>query len=118
MNLELVTDGLAVIGAGTCLYWAIRAIGSALGWIERSEIARQAAESAAAPVPPARPAAAARKPVAAPTFGIPAAHVAAIAAAVAVIAEGHKVVFIEDSNIGHAWASEGRWMHQTSHRTH
>ncbi|RAI16877.1 hypothetical protein, partial [Rhodoblastus acidophilus] len=48
--------------------------------------------------------------------GVPAHHVAAIAAAVA--ACGYRVVHIADAGAGHAWAAEGRWLHQTSHHTH
>ena len=46
---------------------------------------------------------------------MPADHVVAIAAAVA--AYGFRVVHIEDAATGNAWAAEGRWLHQTSHRT-
>jgi hypothetical protein len=48
--------------------------------------------------------------------GVPAEHVVAIAAAVA--ASGYRVVHIADPASGSAWVSEGRWIHQTSHRTH
>ena len=40
--------------------------------------------------------------------------VAAIAAAVA--ACGARVIHIADTATGHAWAAEGRWLQQTSHR--
>ena len=116
MNMELVIDTLAVIGGATCVYLAMRLIGAFLAWVERSEIARQAAEAEAE-----RGGGAAAAPVrAAPVVasgGIPREHVAAIAAAVAMMG-GARVVLIEDSASGQAWATEGRWQHQTSHRTH
>lgn len=82
-----------------------------LSWVEQSEIARQKAEDEAE-----RKASAARAVSAAPRQepeGVPAEHIAAIAAAVA--AFGFRVIHIDDQ-AGHAWASEGRWMHQTSHQ--
>lgn len=112
MNMDLVIDTLAVIGAAACVVVAMRLVGAFLAWVERSEIARQAAEAervARAPAPAA--------PVAAPRGGIPAAHVAAISAAVAMMG-GTRVVRIEDNATGQAWAFEGRWQHQTSHRPH
>lgn len=114
MNMDLVIDGLAVIGAGTCLWWAVRVLGAFLGWIERSEIARQAAEASSG----STGARAAGVSAAAISGGIPAEHVAAIAAAVTMAMEGHRVVLIEDKASGQAWTSEGRWQHQTSHRVH
>jgi hypothetical protein len=107
-----VIDILAVIAAGACVWWGAIYLLRLLGWIERSEIARQEAAAAAE-----RKRAAARAAPAAQqeSAGIPADHVVAIAAAVA--AYGFKVVHIADAATGHAWASEGRWMHQTSHQT-
>jgi hypothetical protein len=108
MNDTLI-DWLGVIVAVVVLAVAARYLGRFLGWIERSEIARQQAEATAA-----------RNKLAAPVAdagyepeGIPAQHIAVIAAAVA--AYGFRVVHIADHATGHAWASEGRWMHQTSH---
>jgi hypothetical protein len=110
MTFETVTDIFAVIGVGTCVWWAVVTVGRALGWIERSEVARQEAETAA------EHSRLSASEVAEPTDGVPADHVVAIAAAVA--ACGYKVVHIADSANGSAWASGGRWIHQTSHRTH
>jgi hypothetical protein len=97
------------------LAFAVRYLVRFLQWVERSEIARQKAE---AETERKRKTAAAAKAEAAsaPADGVPADHVAAIAAAVATF--GYRVVHIADGASGHAWASEGRWMHQTSHRTH
>lgn len=115
MILGTVTTILDVIVGLFVLYFAIRYLGRFLQWIERSEIARQKAEAeaerkkkaAAAPAP----AAAAPEPA-----GVPADHVAAISAAVAAI--GARIVHIEDATTDNAWAAEGRWMHQMSHRPH
>jgi hypothetical protein len=120
MSIEMVVDGLAVIGAGTCLWVGISGLGRLLGWIERSEIERQAAEAAAARTKtvsaPAAPVAAARTAEA--EADIPGDLVAAISAAIAALGDGLKVIHISEPATGHAWAAEGRWMHQTSHRTH
>ena len=114
MNMDLVIDTLAAIGAAACVVVAMRLVGAFLAWVERSEIARQAAEAEAervarAPAPTA--------PVVVARGGIPAGHVAAISAAVAMMG-GTRVVRIEDNATGQAWAFEGRWQHQTSHRPH
>lgn len=110
MSLDLVIDGLAVIGAGTCAYVALKALFTFLAWVERSEIERQKRESEGGlPQLPQR-----RDP--AEDDDIPPEYVAAIAAAVAMLG-GHRVVFIQDSAGGQSWSHEGRWMHQTSHRT-
>jgi putative copper export protein len=88
-----------------------------LSWVEQSEIARQKAEAEGRKAAPraAAPAVIARELEAEPD-GVPAHHVAAIAAAVA--AYGYRVIHIADAGTGHAWAAEGRWRHQTSHLTH
>jgi glutaconyl-CoA/methylmalonyl-CoA decarboxylase subunit delta len=110
MTFQTVIDIFAVIGVGTCVWWAAVYLGRALGGIERSEIAGQEAKTAAehGSLSPSE--------AGEPTEGVPADHVVAIAAAVA--ACGYKVVHISDSANGSAWASGGRWIHQTSHRRH
>ena len=116
MNMELVIDTLVVIGGGACVVVAMKLLGSFLGWVERSEIERQRLEALAergggakAAAKPARPAVA--------SDGIPPEHVAAISAAVAMMGAA-RVVLIEDHASGQAWATEGRWQQQTSHRPH
>lgn len=112
-----MVDGFAVIGVLACLWWGTRGLLAFLGWVQRSEIERQAREAAAmrssaTPAPPAaRPI-----PVAQAPSGedIPAHHLVAIAAAVAAMGDFH-VIMIGDAP-GHTWANEGRWLHQTSHR--
>ena len=112
--MNTILDWLGVIAALVVLWLAVRYLGRFLSWVERSEIARQKAEAveeAARKKAAAAPVAALREPE-----GVPADHVVAIAAAVA--AYGFRVIHIADAATGHAWASEGRWLHQTSHRTH
>jgi hypothetical protein len=111
MNFETMIDWLGVIVAVVVLWVAARYLGRFLSWIERSEIARQQAEAAAVRN---KAAAAARAAVSSIPEGIPYHHVVAIAAAVA--ACGYRVIHIADHATGHVWASEGRWMHQTSHQ--
>ena len=41
-----------------------------------------------------------------------------IAAAVAAMGDGLKVIHLVDTATGRVWALEGRWTHQTSHHTH
>ncbi len=48
--------------------------------------------------------------------GIPADDVAAISAAVASVFTAHRIVHIQPLQDTHAWATEGRWQHQTSHQ--
>jgi hypothetical protein len=117
MTFDLLIDILAGIGALTCLWWVVVGVGRLLGWVERSEIARQAEE--------ARAEARARfaHPVVAPAVSsssgdAPADHLAVIAGAIAAVGSGFRVIHLTDVATGQAWASEGRWMHQTSHHIH
>lgn len=104
---------LVAVAAAVALWFAVTRLIRFLSWVEKSEIARQAAESAARKKTPSG---AAPAPVAAENTGIPAHHVAAIAAAVA--ACGYRVAHIADPRTGSAWAAEGRRLLQTSHQTH
>lgn len=113
ISFEAARDLFAVVGVVATLALALKWLGQGLGWIERSEIARQKAEEQAA-----RAAAPARAAIVPAPGAIPAEHVAAIAAAVAALGGGMRLVTIDDPAQGHAWALEGRWMHQTSHRAH
>ncbi len=118
MVRDLEVCAFGVIVALGVLWFAVVYLSRFLSWVERSEIARQKVE--AERLKKAAPRAAAPAKVARELDGefngLPAHHVAAIAAAVA--AYGYKVVHIADAGTGHAWAAEGRWLHQTSHRTH
>ena len=119
MSFETLKFGLGAIVFVVVLWQALKYLGRFLSWVERTEIARQKAEEDAArrkaAVAPAG-AGSARVVEASEPENIPADHVVAIAAAVA--AYGYKIVHIADATTGHAWAAEGRLLHQTSHRTH
>jgi len=109
---ETVKFGLEAVAAVVVLWLALRYIGRGLVWIERAEIARQKAE--AAEERKRKSAATQARQAAQAPEGVPPHHVAAIAAAVATY--GYRVVHIAEDASGRAWAAEGRWMHQTSHR--
>jgi hypothetical protein len=115
MSTDTLTTILVLIGAGFVLWWGGVRLGRFLSWIEQSEIARQQAEAteklslrtrARVPAPAAK------------GDAIPAAHVAAIAAAVGAIGGAHAIVHIALSPNASAWAVEGRRLQQTSHRPH
>jgi hypothetical protein len=115
MNFDTLTTILAVICGGAFLWWGAIKLGRFLSWIERSEIARQEAEAAAQR--------SRKAPAPAPALmshpdAIPAAHVAAIAAAVGAIGGAHAIVHISLAGTASAWVAEGRWLQQTSHRPH
>lgn len=114
MSFETLVYGLGAIVALIALWQAARYVGRFLTWIEHAEIARQQAEMAEERK--RRNAAASRPADGGHADGVPADHVAAIAAAVAAL--GYQVVHIADGANGHAWALEGRRMHQMSHRPH
>jgi hypothetical protein len=111
MSFETLKFGLVAVVAVIVAVIALRLLGRFLSWIERAEIARQQAEAA-----DARKKKNAAAPAPAVEAGVPADHVAAIAAALACY--GYRVVHIADAAGGKAWAAEGRWIHQTSHRPH
>ena len=119
---ETLKFWVGAIVVAAVLWQAVKYLGRFLSWVERSEIARQKAEAAedaarkkGAAASKAAAARASAKVVAAPASeGVPADHVVVIAAAVA--AYGFRVVHIDDVSTGNAWAAEGRWLHQTSHR--
>jgi hypothetical protein len=119
MTFEILKFALGAVALWFALVW----LGRFLGWVERSEIARQKAEAESGKAAEinsglgaAAPARVAPASIAPEHDGIPPYHVAVIAAAVA--AYGYRVVHIADAGTGRAWAAEGRRLHQTSHRTH
>ena len=105
MTFDAVIDVLAVIGAGTCAYWAIVGLDRLLRRNVVPAAERRRAKGARAT--PERP-----EPA-----DIAAEHVAAIAGAVAALDAGFKVVHIADAATGRDWVTRGRWAHQTSHQT-
>lgn len=112
LSAESLISGLAVIGAGTCVYWLVRGL-SALVRLAQASVEPEAAGEP----PPAQPAAAAAANQI-EECQIEQDHIAAIAAAVACMMQSHRIVHIESAHSGAVWLAEGRWMHQTSHRPH
>lgn len=119
MTFGAVIDVLAAIGAGTCLYFAIMGLRrllpiSRIGPFERTAVVRPAVPEKAAGGERADD-----DPRLGPdphSADVPPDHVAAIAAAVAALGSGLKVVHIADAATGRDWVAEGRWAHQTSHQ--
>jgi len=110
MSQEQLINILAGIGALTVLYVGVRILAAISAWAQRTPEV-QAEAPAKAPTPDAR---AAREPEDHAKNDI-----VVIAAAVhAMLDHHHRIVHIEDAQGGVAWSSEGRWLHQTSHRTH
>ena len=109
MSYDTLRNLFALIGVASCLWWGGLWLSRFLGWVQASEIERQRAETAPVPAPAAVPRAAP---------GIPPEHIAAIAAAVAAMGGHMRAVRLTDTTTGQIWASEGRWLHQTSHQTH
>ncbi len=105
MTFDALVDLLAVIGAGTCAYGAIALLDRLLR------------RNAAPAVEPRRAPDARGTPPSPGPADVPAEHVAAIAAAVAALGDGFKIVHIADAATGRDWVTEGRWAHQTSHQT-
>lgn len=117
MDQETLINGLAVIGALSLAYWLFRILAAVAGWVQKDAIEHdRAAEQAVKPAP----AKAVAAPRAADVHEDIAEHdIAVIAAAVRMMmGNHHRVVHIQDANSGQSWSAEGRWMHQTSHKTH
>ncbi|SOD92171.1 OadG family transporter subunit [Caenispirillum bisanense] len=118
-ELELVGLGFAVVLIVLTALWGITA---AIGRIVvgREEAARAAAarraEAARAQAPQTVPAAAMAAGSAAPA-GVPPHHLAAIAAAVAVLVPGrHRIIdVVMPPHTAPAWINEGRYEHMSSH---
>jgi hypothetical protein len=116
MTWETLKLALEVVAALGVFWFAGVYLSRFLRWVEQSEIARQKAEAELKKAASRAAAPAVARELDAEPDGVPAHHVAAIAAAVA--AYGYKVIHIAEAGTGHAWAAEGRWRHQTSHSTH
>jgi hypothetical protein len=100
---EVLINGLAVIGAISCVIWVVKGIKS-LSNKDGAESETAAAPVAAGPEATAAPAANDDIPV--------------IAAAIFAMLQSHRIVHIEDAHRGVIWTAEGRWMQQTSHNPH
>jgi hypothetical protein len=122
---EAIINGLAVIGAVSCVIWLVKGIKSLIAKAQETS-----PEIAAAPVLPSSGDLAA---ITAVIYAIVGPHriveieamepanddIAAISAAIHVMmGTPHRIVHIENTNRAQAWVADGRWMHQTSHRPH
>lgn len=107
MSGAMIVNGLALIGACTCLYWLFRVLSAFLRWIQPPEdaiaVPAERTASATAAVPP---------------DDVARDDIVVIAAAVHAMLSGHRIVHITDTRRGVMWSAEGRWMHQTSHNPH
>jgi hypothetical protein len=107
MSGAQLVDILAVIGAGTCLYWLIRVVSVVLRRI-------QPPAETDAPLPSTPPPAGAQA-----NDDIAKDDIAVITAVVhSMVSGGHRIVHISDARNSASWSAEGRWMHQTSHNPH
>jgi len=66
------------------------------------------------PPEPAKPRVPARPAAPPPQTGVPAAHIAAISAALAALVGSHRIVHVQAMH-GRGWSAEGRTQHHTSH---
>jgi len=103
---DTIVNGLAVIGAASCAYWAYRGGAVLLRFAQETPAGASPATVSAAAVSPA-PGAPAQAP---PDNDIP-----VIAAAVSAMLGEHRILHIEDTQTGAIWTAEGRWLQQTSH---
>ncbi|CAH2600778.1 conserved protein of unknown function [Rhodovastum atsumiense] len=104
-----IGDWLAVIGLLSCFYW---------GWRLLVALIRYAQDSPTDTRAPTTELVSARAAVAATSPPGLAEDLPVIAAAVAAMFDSHRIVHIEDTARGQVWSSQGRWLHQTSHRPH
>jgi len=103
----LIGNWLAIFGVISLIYF---------GWritiaFQKRRSARAPDEAATAPLPAPRTAASTATPV-----GTLADDIVAIAAAAYAVIGEHRIVHIEPASQDQAWALEGRWLQQTSHR--
>ncbi|HVI51450.1 MAG TPA: hypothetical protein VM661_09595 [Candidatus Sulfotelmatobacter sp.] len=116
MDQESLINGLAAIGALSVLYIAFRILAGIAQWVQRDAIEseRAAAKASTAKVPaPVTPSSVSQE-----HEDVAEHDIAVIAAAVQAMMGNHHVLHIQDAHSGQSWSAEGRWMHQTSHRTH
>ena len=112
MTFDAVIDFLALIGAACCVYWTIIGLRGVRRWTAPPRTAPSGAQTA-------QRASSAQAP-ALPQQGspeIPADHLAVLAAAVAALGAGFKVVHIAEAAVARDWVTEGRRAHQASHQT-
>lgn len=102
--MNAVINGLAVIGAITCVVWLVRGFKA---WTAKSQ-----SQPDTDVIP-------AQATTTANLANDDNEHIPVIAAAVyAMLGSACRIVEIDDGGRSLHWAAEGRWMHQTSHRPH
>jgi hypothetical protein len=109
LNGGPLTNWLAIIGVISLIYW---------GWRITAALLRRRKEDpgAAGALATSIPEAAHGGTLAATPLAAPPDDIAAIAAAVYAIVGAHRIVRLEAVHPKQAWALEGRWMQQTSHK--
>jgi hypothetical protein len=112
-----VGDWLAVLGVVSAAYWAWRLLAALIRYAQATP--GEAAAPVAAVQGRATPAAGARPAASGASAGDSfASDLPVIVAAVAAMFERNRIVHIEQITQGQVWSSQGRWLHQTSHKTH
>jgi hypothetical protein len=103
---ETVINGLAIIGAITCVIWLFKGLKALLN------------KFSSQPEAPAGVGAAGRAGAADKAGAAPGDDMVVIAAAVYAMLGRQHVVHFDNGGGDSTWAAEGRWMHQTSHAPH
>ena len=102
-----VGNWLAIVGLLSLIYW---------GWLIAVALQNRAARARTVPAPAASPVLASADAVGVPG-GIPDGDIAVIAAAVHAVLGAGRILHLVPDDGGRTWASEGRWLQQTSHKT-
>lgn len=103
---DTIVNGLAFIGAASCVYWAYR--GGAV-------LLRLAQESPDGTSPGIGSMAAVSLAPGAPAHVHLDNDIPVLAAAVSAMLGEHRILHIEEMQSGAVWTAEGRWLQQTSH---
>ena len=104
---DSIVNGLAVIGAVSCVYWVFRGGAALLRFARESPGGVEAPPAVARDTP--RPAPTAPPPLVADT------DIAVIAAAAYAMVGPARILHLEDLRSGTVWTAEGRLLQQTSH---
>jgi hypothetical protein len=99
-----IENWLAIIGVISLIYWGWRICAAFLGRSSGKECAAAVSDAAAA------------GGVAAPAAAAPEDDIVVIAAAVHAVLGARRIVHLDEESPAQAWALEGRWMQQTSHK--
>jgi hypothetical protein len=112
LTFDAAINFLALVGTACCVYWTVLGLRRVRRWTAAPRTVLPSAEPAECRSPIQG------TPVQLPaSTEIPADHVAVIAAAVAALGAGFKVVHIAEAAVGRDWVTEGRRAHQASHQT-